>query len=67
LNAIKVPASVIVGDEDAPIPPEKAKRLADAIAQADFEIVAGAGHTSTVEQPSAVTALIAGFLDRLPR
>jgi len=67
LQAITLPTIVIVGDEDTPIPPEKAKRLADAIPHAGFEVVAGAGHTSSVEQPSALTALIAGFLDRLPR
>jgi 3-oxoadipate enol-lactonase len=67
LHAIPLPTMVIVGDEDAPIPPEKAKRLADAIPQAGFEVVAGAGHSSSVEQPSALTALIAGFLDGLPR
>lgn len=67
LQAIRAPTIVVSGDEDAAIPPEKAKRLADAIPQARFEIVAGAGHTSTVEQPSAVTALIARFLDQLER
>jgi pimeloyl-ACP methyl ester carboxylesterase len=67
LHAITLPAIVIVGDEDAPIPPDKAQRLANAIPGAGFEVVAGAGHSSSVEQPSAVTALIAGFLDQLPR
>lgn len=65
LAAIHLPTLVIVGEEDAPCPPATARRLADAIAGARLEIVAGAGHTSTVEQPEAVTTLIEDFLGRL--
>ena len=67
LGGIRIPTLVIVGDEDAAIPPEKARRLATAIPQARFEIVRGAGHTSSVEQPSEVAGLLAHFLDGLPR
>ncbi len=67
LGGIRIPTLVIVGDEDAAIAPEKAKRLATAIPQAGFEIVHGAGHTSSVEQPSEVARLLAHFLDGLPR
>jgi 3-oxoadipate enol-lactonase len=67
LHRITVPALVIVGDEDVPIPPEKARRLAGAISGARLEVVAEAGHWSTVEQPSAVAALIEAFIDELPR
>ncbi|MGZ6651770.1 MAG: alpha/beta fold hydrolase [Solirubrobacteraceae bacterium] len=65
LPNIHVPALVVVGAEDAATPPKMARRLADAIPGARFEIVAGAGHTSTVEQPDAVTALISEFLATL--
>lgn len=64
LAKIRVPVLVIVGDEDAATPPDMGRRLADAIAGARLEVVAGAGHTSSVEQPAAVTALIDGFLTR---
>jgi len=67
LSGIKVPTLVIVGDEDAAIPPARAKRVASAIPQARFEIVRGAGHASTVDQPATVSALIADFLDGLRR
>lgn len=67
LSGIRIPTLVIVGDEDAAIPPDRAKRVASAIPQARFEIVHGAGHASTVDQPATVSALIADFLDGLPR
>ncbi len=67
LSGIRIPTLVIVGDEDAAIPPQRAKRVASAIPQARFEMVHGAGHASTVDQPATVSALIADFLDGLPR
>ena len=67
LPRIGVPTLVIVGEDDTAITPSKARRLATAIPGARFKIVARAGHTAPVEQPSVVTTLIADFLDGLPR
>jgi 3-oxoadipate enol-lactonase len=67
LPSIHLPTLVIVGAEDVLTPPDTARRLTAGIAGARLELVAGAGHTSTVEQPGAVTAVIADFIDRLPR
>ena len=62
LDRIAVPTLVIVGADDKPTPVAKARRIAERIPGARLEIVADAGHSSTVEQPEAITALLAGFL-----
>ncbi len=67
LPGIRLPTLVIVGEEDVPTPPRTAQRLADAIPDSRVEVVRGAGHTAPVEQPDAVTALIAAFIAGLPR
>jgi 3-oxoadipate enol-lactonase len=66
LANIRLPVLVIVGNQDAATPPHMARSLAAAIPGARLEIVADAGHTSSVEQPAAVTALIERFLVGLP-
>ena len=65
LGNITLPTLVIVGEEDMPTPPEKAQRIQRAIAGSQLEIIAGAGHTSTVEQPDLVNAVIERFLANL--
>jgi 3-oxoadipate enol-lactonase len=67
LGKIATPTLVIVGDEDVATVPAKAKRIAQAIAGAQLVIIPRAGHSSTVEQPAAVTAAIAKFLDEVHR
>lgn len=62
LGRITAPTLVICGADDVPTPVTRARRIADAISGAKLEIVADAGHSSTIEQPERVTALIAQFL-----
>jgi pimeloyl-ACP methyl ester carboxylesterase len=62
LVRITLPTLVIVGADDKPTPTAKAKRIAERIPGARLEIVANCGHSSTVEQPEAVTGLISDFL-----
>jgi 3-oxoadipate enol-lactonase len=62
LKNITVPTLVAVGDEDVPTPPAAAEQIATAIGQARLEIITGAGHSSPLEQPGAVTALLRDFL-----
>lgn len=62
LAKIKVPTLVIVGDEDVATPRDKAELIVGAIAGAKLEVVARAGHSSTVEQPDAVNRLLDAFL-----
>jgi pimeloyl-ACP methyl ester carboxylesterase len=40
----------------------KSERIAAAITGARLEIVPNAGHSSTIEQPEAITALIQKFV-----
>lgn len=62
LDRINVPTLVIVGADDKPTPPAKAKRIADRVPGARLEIVPDCGHSSTVEQPAAITELLSDFL-----
>lgn len=62
LGKIAIPTLVIEGDEDAAVPPERAKRTASLIPGARLVMIPHAGHTSSVEEPAAVTAAIEEFL-----
>jgi 3-oxoadipate enol-lactonase len=62
IDRITVPTLVIVGADDTPTPPDKAKRIAERVPGARLEIVADSGHSSTVEQPDAITSLLEDFL-----
>lgn len=62
LPQIAAPTLVVVGDEDLATTPEKARALVDRIAGARLVVIPRAGHSSTVEEPAAVTAAIERFL-----
>jgi pimeloyl-ACP methyl ester carboxylesterase len=62
IDRITVPTLMIVGADDVPTPVEKARRIAARIPNARLEIVPDAGHSSTVEQPDAITKLLVDFL-----
>ncbi len=66
LGRIAVPTLVIVGADDRPTRPDKARRIAAADPRRAPGIVADSGHSSTVEQPAVVTGLISDFLAALP-
>ncbi|WP_024816331.1 alpha/beta fold hydrolase [Methylopila sp. 73B] len=61
---IACPTLVLVGDHDAPTPPEHARRMAAAIPGAELVIVPNCGHLSTLERPEAVNAALARLLAR---
>jgi pimeloyl-ACP methyl ester carboxylesterase len=54
-----------VGEEDVATVPAKSERIRDLIADAELVRIPGAGHSSSVEQPEAVTAALTKFLDRV--
>jgi pimeloyl-ACP methyl ester carboxylesterase len=56
---------VIVGDEDTATVPAKAERIAAAIPGAKLVVIPRAGHSSTIEEPAAVNAALASFLDEV--
>ena len=56
------PTLVAMGRHDRPRPVSESQALADAIAGARLEIIDGAGHISSLEQPKRVLAMLASFL-----
>lgn len=62
IGSITAPTLVIVGEQDKPTPVARAREIAAAIPGARLEIVADSGHSSTIEQPEAVTGLIREFV-----
>jgi 3-oxoadipate enol-lactonase len=66
LSRIRTPTLVVVGEEDVATTPAKAERLVAGIAGARLVRIPHAGHSSTVEEPAAVTSAIDAFLAALP-
>ncbi len=56
------PTLLIAGAEDALCPPERHQAMAALLPNATLEIVSGAGHITTLEQPDAINCLIDAFL-----
>lgn len=67
LSGVRAPTLVVVGEEDVATVPAKAERIAAAIPGARLVRIPRAGHTSTIEEPAAVTGALSAFLDALPR
>jgi pimeloyl-ACP methyl ester carboxylesterase len=65
LDQIVTPTLIIVGDQDVATTPAKAKLMHMSIPNSRLVILPGAGHTSTVEEPVAVTSAIAEHLASL--
>jgi 3-oxoadipate enol-lactonase len=65
LPAIDVPTLVVVGQEDEMTPPATAKAMADAIPSAATVVIPGAGHLSPLEAPTAVSRVLAEFLEHV--
>jgi len=63
LPTIHVPALILVGDEDVVTPKPAAEELHRGVAGSQLTIVPAAGHLSNLEQPGAVNAALAHFLD----
>jgi pimeloyl-ACP methyl ester carboxylesterase len=66
LSKIKTPTLMLHGEDDRAIAPARARATAAAIAHARLQLIPRAGHTSTVEEPEAVTRGLAQFLDENP-
>ena len=66
LGYVTLPTLIMVGDEDVATIPAKAQRIHGAIVGSRLVTIPHAGHTSSVEQPQAVTAAIEEFLASLP-
>ena len=70
LGKIATPTLVLHGAEDRAIVPPRARKMADAIPGARWTTIPRAGHTSTVEEPDAISRALEEFLsgsrDRAP-
>lgn len=62
LGKIRTPTLILVGDEDVATIPAKSERMHLAIKGSEFQVIPHAGHSSSVEQPQAVTTAMEAFL-----
>ena len=62
INRIKTPTLIVMGEEDAAVPLEEAKRIHSEIAHSKLVILPRAGHTPNVEEPEAVNRLLEDFI-----
>jgi pimeloyl-ACP methyl ester carboxylesterase len=63
LQAITIPALVIVGADDVLTPKTDAERIAKGIGEAELVVIPDAGHLSNLEQPDQFTAAVERFAD----
>jgi 3-oxoadipate enol-lactonase len=64
IDTITAPTLVAIGDEDAAISIDRARRIHERIARSEFAVIQYAGHTPTVEEPAVSTKLLEEFLSR---
>jgi len=64
IGGINGPTLVMVGAEDIMIPPGFSRHLAEAIPNAQLEILPGTGHGLLVESPAVVAAVMLAFLSK---
>lgn len=62
LGALKMPALVLWGEQDALVPVAVGRKLADALPHGHFHQLAGCGHLPTLEKPAESAALFSAFL-----
>jgi len=63
LKDIACPTLVLLGDHDTITPLAESQAMANAIPGAKFELIAQAGHLSSLENPKAFDAALRAFLD----
>ncbi|MEV7398468.1 alpha/beta fold hydrolase [Aeromicrobium sp. NPDC092404] len=64
LSSISSPTLVVVGADDVATPVAKAEEINKLIPGSRLEIVPDAGHSSTIEQPDAISDLLETFIDQ---
>ncbi|GAA4231348.1 alpha/beta fold hydrolase [Actinomadura meridiana] len=67
LRDLRVPALVLVGDEDTLATEAEARVMADAIPNAELLVIPRAGHLCSVEQPDLFNQAVADFAAALAR
>jgi 3-oxoadipate enol-lactonase len=64
IGRITTPTLVAVGSDDVATTRDKSEAIAAAIPGSRLEVIADAGHSSSIEQPEAVSDLVETFLER---
>jgi 3-oxoadipate enol-lactonase len=64
LAEIKVPALVIVGEQDALLPLSYSMEIAAGLTDTSLVVIEKAGHLSSLEQPELVTSAMVSFLEQ---
>jgi pimeloyl-ACP methyl ester carboxylesterase len=64
LSTIKLPALIVVGEEDTLTPPQLSVDMHNAISGSQLVRIPGAGHMSNLEQPGAFNEALITFLNR---
>jgi 3-oxoadipate enol-lactonase len=59
---IKVPTLCVVGDQDGSTPPDLVEEFAGLVSGAKFEIIPGAGHLPSIEQPELLCRIMKKFM-----
>lgn len=65
LDKISMPTLIIVGDQDTATVPAKSQRMHDRIKNSKLVIIKDAGHSSSIEEPEAVTGAMKEFFESL--
>lgn len=65
LRQVRVPALVVVGEDDEFTPVGDARLMSELIPDAALAVVEGAGHLPNLERPEVFNAELAAFLDRV--
>lgn len=65
LDKIHTPTVVIGGEEDVATPPEKMKQIVAGIPGTILNLIPDAGHSTVVEKPDAVTAVMLDFYKKI--
>ncbi|MGW2311192.1 alpha/beta fold hydrolase [Actinomadura luteofluorescens] len=67
LRGLRVPALVMIGDEDALATEAEARAMAEAMPNAETLVISRAGHLCAVEQPDLFNQAVAEFAAALAR
>lgn len=65
LSEIDLPTCIIVGQEDKLTPVKYSRFLSESIKNSSFQIIPGAGHLVSMEQPLKFNEILSNFIERL--
>jgi len=66
LDKVTAPTLILIGDSDDATPMPESEFIRDGIPGSEIRVIPGAGHLTTIDNPAAVTAELAAFLDAQP-